>query len=343
MKNIPRRCFLKSATLAGLGLSLPALPLQLLAQDTKVPKGKRVGIIGLDTSHSTEFTKVLNNPTAGPEYGGYKIVAAYPQGSKDIESSTKRLAGYTEEVKKHGVKIVDSIKKLLAEVDVVLLETNDGRPRLEQAREVINAGKPFFIDKPVAASLTDVVSIYDLARQKNVPIFSASSLRFIDDVQAVANGAVGKVTGADAFSPAHLEKTHPDLFWYGIHGIETLLTLMGPGCQSVTRTQTDTTDVVVGKWQDNRLGTFRGYRTGKLSYGGTAFGEKDIKVIGYRGGYTGLLLQIITFFQTGKAPVSPSETLEVYAFMEAAHESKRQDGKAVTLASVLTKAGYSKK
>ncbi len=343
MKYIPRRLFIKSAALAGLGLSLPALPFQAKAQNTKVPKGKRIGIIGLDTSHSTEFTKVLNNPNAGPEYGGYKIVAAYPQGSKDIESSTKRIAGYTEEVKKHGVTIVDSIKKLLAEVDVVLLETNDGRPRLEQARQVINAGKPFFIDKPVAASLPEVVAIYEEARKKNVPLFSASSLRFIDDVQAVAQGEIGKITGADAFSPAHLEKTHPDFFWYGIHGIETLLTLMGPGCQSVTRTQTENTDVVVGKWQDNRIGTFRGYRTGKLTYGGTAYGEKDIKVINYRGGYTGLLLQIIKFFQTGKPPVSPAETIEVYAYMEAADESKRQRGKTITLASVLDKAGYSRK
>lgn len=341
-----RRHFLKSTALAGAGLSLPVLPAPVSAQNNRnnrVPAGKRVGIIGLDTSHSIEFTKAFNAPDAGPELGGYKVVAAYPQGSADIESSARRIPGYTEEVKKYNVRIVDSIQALLSEADVVLLETNDGRPRLAQAMQVLKAGKPLFIDKPVAASLRDVAAIYEAAGQLRVPIFSASLLRYIDDVQAVVRGEIGPVTGADAFSPAHFEQSHPDFFWYGIHGVETLLTLMGPGCQRVARTQTDTADVVVGVWHDHRIGTFRGLHTGKLTYGGTAYGEKGVKTIGYRGAYRGLLPEIVTFFQTGRAPVSPAETIEIYAFMEAADESKRQGGKTITLAGVLEKAVSAKK
>ena len=336
--HLNRRKFIKSAAVAGLGIGLTLDAGLLLGKE----KGRRVGIIGLDTSHSTAFTKELNKADAGPEYGGYRVVAAYPQGSADIESSAKRIPGYIEEVKKHGVKIVDSIKALLKEVDVVLLETNDGRPRLEQALQVLKAGKPMFIDKPVAASLQDVVAIYEAAKRYRVPIFSSSSLRYFAGAQEARQGKVGKVLGADTYSPATLEKTHPDLFWYGIHGVETLFTVMGTGCKSVVRMHSPNTEIVVGTWADNRIGTFRGTRSGTHGYGGTVYGEKGNLTLGPYGGYNGLLVEIIKFFQTGQVPVSPEETLEIYAFMEAAEESKRLGGQPVTLESVMQKAVASK-
>ncbi|TLV00684.1 Gfo/Idh/MocA family protein [Dyadobacter luticola] len=297
--------------------------------------GKRIGIIGLDTSHSVEFVKALNAEQPNPIFDGFKVTAAYPQGSKDIESSTKRVPGYTEEVKKRGVEIVGSIKDLLAQVDYVLLETNDGRLHMEQALEVFKAGKRMFIDKPVAASLSDVLAIYDASKKYNIPIFSASSLRYIKGIEGIDKK---KVLGADTYSPATLEKTHPDFFWYGIHGVETLYTVMGTGCKSVTRVNTPNTDIVVGIWGDGRTGTFRGTRTGKHDYGATVFTEDGNKVLGPYGGYEPLLIDIIKYFKTGEMPVTPEETIEIFAFMEAADESKRQGGKSVTLESVLAKA-----
>jgi len=301
--------------------------------------GRRVGIIGLDTSHSTEFTAVLNGSMPDPAYEGYKIVAAYPYGSKDIQSSTERIPAYTEEVKTHGVEIVGSIAELLQKVDVVLLETNDGRPHLEQALEAIKARKPLFVDKPVAATLPEVVALYGAARKYGVPLFSASSLRYLDGLTEIAAGkTVGKVLGADAFSPAPFEPHHPDFFWYGIHGIETLLTAMGAGCSWVSRVSTEGTDVVTGVWADGRIGTFRGTRTGEHEYGGTVFGEKGVARVGPYSGYEGLLREIAKFFKTGVSPVSEEETLSVYTFMEAADESKRKGGTRVELQEILAKA-----
>ncbi|MGM9506627.1 Gfo/Idh/MocA family protein [Larkinella sp. GY13] len=332
-----RRKFLGVTATTGLSLSLPHT-LFSMPEPTPLAEGKRVGIIGLDTSHSTAFTKELNSPTAGPELDGYRVVAAYPKGSNDIESSVSRVAGYTEEVKKLGVEIVGSIDELLRKVDVVLLETNDGRLHLEQALKVFKAGKRVFIDKPIAASLADTKAIFEAAKKANVPVFSASSLRYMTSAQDIAQGkTVGKVLGADTYSPSPIEKTHPDLFWYGIHGVETLFTVMGPGCKQVSRTHTKDADVVVGVWNDDRIGTFRGIRSGKTGYGGTAYGEKGIAPIGPYEGYKALLVQIVTFFNTGKPPVSAAETLEIFAFMEAAEESKRQGGATVTLESVLRK------
>jgi hypothetical protein len=332
LPTINRRKFVKNVAQGSAALLLASD--QILAKST-VQTGKRVGIIGLDTSHSTAFTKALNAPTANANLLGYKVVAAYPYGSKDIESSTSRIAGYTEEVKKLNVAIVNSVEDLLKKVDVVLLETNDGRLHREQAIQVLKAGKRMFIDKPIAASLTDVIAIFNASKQYNIPIFSASSLRHIKGVDQVDKS---QVLGADTFSPATLEKTHPDLFWYGIHGVETLYTVMGTGCQQVVRVHTDGTDIVVGTWADGRVGTVRGTRTGKHDYGGTVFTKSGEVVLGPYGGYDPLLLDIINYFETGNVPVTPEETTEIFAFMEAADESKRRGGAAVTLASVMAKA-----
>ncbi len=333
-----RRKFIRNTTFASLGLGLSGPFSTVLAQKSAF-NGKRVGIIGLDTSHSIAFTKELNGADAGNQYAGYKVVAAYPYGSKDIESSVKRIPGYISEIKTMGVEIAGSIKELLPKVDVVLLETNDGRLHLEQALQVIKAAKPLFIDKPVAASLADAVKIYKQARQNKVPVFSSSSLRFMASAQEVAQGKIGKVIGADCYSPAVFEPTHPDFYWYGIHGIETLYTVMGTGCKQVSRTNTPDMDVVVGTWEDGRIGTFRGTRSGKHLYGGTAFGEEGNAILGPFESYKPLLTEIIKFFETGKPPVTAEETLEICAFIEAADESRRQNGKTISLESMRQLAG----
>jgi len=342
MRKADRRDFIRTAAITGMGLGLTQSTSALgSAPDKKqhAPADVKVGIIGLDTSHSVAFTESLNDPAGRPGLTGFKIVAAYPHGSRDIESSSSRIPGYTESVKKWGVEIVDSIDKLIAKVEVVLLETNDGRLHLEQALPVLKAGKRLFIDKPIAASLADAIAIFAASKKYGTPVFSSSSLRYAAGMQDIAQGKrVGKITGVDSFSPSPLEKTHPDLFWYGIHGVEALFTVMGRGCTEVTRIHTENFDVVAGTWSGNRIGTFRGIRSGKDGYGGTAFGEDGITAMPAYSGYDPLLLQIVHFFRTGVPPVSAEETLEIFAFMEAADESKRNGGCPVKLESMFKKA-----
>lgn len=299
---------------------------------------KRIGIIGLDTSHSIAFAKTFNADPPVPALTGMRVTVAYPHGSRDIASSVSRIPDYTAQVNKLGVTVVDSLPQLLEQVDYVLLETNDGRPHLEQALEVFRAGKPVFIDKPVAGSLVDAVCIYEAARHYKVPVFSSSSLRFMEDALAARNGSCGKVLGCDTFSPCSLEATHPDLFWYGIHGVEILFTVMGTGCQSVNRSSTETTDVVMGTWEGGRVGVFRGMRSGKSGYGGNVFGSDKFQPLGNFKGYDPLVMAIGEFFQTGTPPVSEAETLEIYTFMEAADESKRQGGATVSIPETLSRA-----
>lgn len=317
-----------------------ALAVGLAAVRADEPKPLKVGIIGLDTSHVVAFTNILNSPKARPEFAGVRVVAAFPGGSSDVESSYTRVAGFTKDLKeKHGVEIVDSIDALLPKVDVILLESVDGRPHLEQVRPVLKAGKPVFIDKPVAGSLKDAVKIFDLAKEYKVPVFSSSSLRFSADVVAAKkNDKLGNLVGCVTYAPCSLEPHHPDLFWYGVHGVEILYTLMGTGCESVSRVHTKDTDVVTGTWKDGRVATFRGIRGGKSDYGMVLFGSKAIEAQKVGTNYEPLVVEIVKFFRGGSPPVAAEETIELFAFMEAADESKRRGGAQVKLAEVMAAA-----
>ena len=337
--NSTRRKFIKQSAMAGTILGLQSFDGHLFSKPPE--EVIKIGIIGLDTSHSPAFAEFFNGGSTEPGLSGFKVVAAYPYGSKDIKSSFETIPEYTEKVKSMGVEVVDSIKALLKKVDAVLLETNDGRLHLEQAREVFKAGKPLFIDKPLTASLTDAVTIYREAKERNNAVFSASSLRYLANAQAVRqDNKIGQVLGADTFSPASLEPNHPDLFWYGIHGVEILYTVLGTGCDTVTRFQTNDTEFVVGKWKDGRIGTFRGTRTGTHDYGGIAFGKDANISLGPFDGYQAMLVKVGEFFKTGISPVDSLETLEIYAFMEAADESKRRGGLPVSVDEVMRKAGH---
>ena len=296
----------------------------------------RIGLIGLDTSHAVAFTKILNDPKNAQHVPGGKVVAAFKGGSRDIPSSWDRVDKYTEKLEADfGVKLYPSIEEMCKNVDAVLLESLDGRPHLEQAIPVIEAGLPMFIDKPVAGSVKDALAIFAMAKKRGVPVFTSSSLRFAKNTQAVRNGSIGKIKRCETFSPCAIEPHHPDLFWYGIHGVESLFTVMGPDCISVRRGLTEDGKIeVVGKWKGGRIGI---YREGK-GFGGKAVGEKGEAVVGAFDGYGPLLAEIIPFYKSGKPPVGMEESLAIYAFMEAADESKRRKGAEVTLAEILEKS-----
>jgi hypothetical protein len=298
----------------------------------------RIGIIGCDTSHVTAFTEVLNNPQAKAHIPGGKVVAAYKGGCPDNPSSWSKVEGYSKTLReKYGVKFYDRIEDLCEHVDAVLLESVDGRPHLEQVKPVLKAHKPVFIDKPIAASLSDALEILRLAQQEKVPLFSSSGLRFAATNQALRHGSLGRVTYAETYGPCETEPHHPDLFWYGVHGVEALFTVLGTGCETVQRGTTTNGQIeVVGTWSGGRTGIFRQDK----GFHGLAKGEKGQSPAGTFDGYVPLVQAIMKFFQTGVAPVQPEETIEIIAFMEAADASKAAGGAPVKLKDILQKASH---
>ena len=296
----------------------------------------KIGIIGLDTSHSTAFTRLINTNEIGN--GEFRVVAAYPHGSRTIESAYSRIPKYTEEVKGYGVKIVSSIAELLDMVDCVFLETNDGHLHLEQAAEVFRSGKKIYIDKPIGATLAQSIAIFELAERYGITTFSSSAVRFSALNKEIRGGKYGEILGADTYSPHHPEPSHPDFGYYGLHGVEELYTVMGMGCKEVSRVHTESGDVVSGVWKDGRIGTFRAIYSGTGGYGGRVLTKDGFKPTGGYTGYQPLLDEILKFFRTGICPVDKEETLEIFTFMEVSNLSLQKGGKTVSLEKVRGKA-----
>jgi predicted dehydrogenase len=305
------------------------LALPLFAQDI------RLGIIGTDISHVIQFSRILNNSSDPEHVPGARIVAAYKGGSPDIVSSRTRVEGYAQDlIKTWGIEIVPDIPTLCSRVDAVLLESGDGRIHLAQVKPVIAAHKPVFIDKPVGATLEDVREIDRLAKAAGVPWFSSSGMRFGEIATKLKSP---DATGVQVWGPGPYEPHHYlDLARYGIHPIEILYTLMGPGCEEVTRIVSGDSnsgaDVVTGRWKDGRLGTVRANRPSG-SYGAVVFRPKQVLQspadVPYS--YAPLVSQIVKFFETRQPPVPNEETIEIYAFMDAAQRSKEAGGKSMRL------------
>jgi virulence factor len=293
----------------------------------------KLGMLDFDSSHCVEFTKRLNHVDIAESQWvqGAKVVLACAGESK---LSPERIPGYTEQMKKFGVPLVGKPQEMLGKVDAMLIESVDGSVHLERARPFLEAGIPCFIDKPFTCSVREAKAIIDLAAKKKVPLFSSSSLRYAPEVvQYLAEPGHGPIAGCMVWGPASEHERNPGLFHYGIHAVEMLYTIMGPGCLSVTNSKEQGAEVVTGHWKDGRLGTIRGIRSGASGFGFTTFAAKGIKSSEVGTGliYRELLKQVVRFFETGKSPVAPSETLEIMAFIEAANSSGQNHGSLVTL------------
>jgi hypothetical protein len=292
----------------------------------------RLGIIGADTSHVIQFTRILDDDTAQDHIPGARIVAFYKGGSPDIPASWNRVDGFTKQLQdQYHLKLVDRIQQLCPLVDGILHESNDGRVHLDQFRQASACHKPIFVDKPLASTLADARAIDDFAAAHNIPWFTASSLRFSD----LSRLRSPQLLGAFVWSPGPLE-THQqlDLSWYGIHGVEMLYTIMGPGVQQVTRTHSQDADVITGVWKDGRMGILRVARP-YSSYGAVAFypNNKSIAENDVPDSYAPLVVQIVKFMHTGVSPVPHQETLDMFKFMDAAQRSEDQGGIPVRVAA----------
>lgn len=305
-----------------------------MSPDPAATKELRLGMIGLDTSHSVEFASRLNHPGRTGHVPGARITVAVRTCSMDMAMSRERVDEFTREMQEeHGVRIVKNSDAMLAECDAVLLCSLDGRPHREQFGTCA-IGKPVFVDKPVAATLRDAAAIYQIAEATGTPVFSASATRFAPEVIEVALAEVGRVAGAISHGPCPLEPHHPDLYFYGIHAVEALFTVMGPGCGPVSRVTTERASVVSGVWADGSVGTLYAMHHWPAPYRVIKMGDRSVVSCGMSADYAPLLREIVRFCRTGVPPVGRAQTLEIYAFMEAADESRRRGGAAVALQEI---------
>ncbi|MCY0880226.1 MAG: Gfo/Idh/MocA family oxidoreductase [Firmicutes bacterium] len=295
----------------------------------------RVGIVGLDTSHVVQFTQLLNDSAHPFHVAGARVTVAYPGGSPDFPLSYQRLPEFQRTLASdYGVTLVDSVDAVGEAADAVLLESVDGRVHLAQFARLAPFGKPVFIDKPLTVSSREADALVELAQRYDVPLFSASALRYAESLEQALAELGDPPHGADFYGPMPWVPPTPGWFWYGIHAVEMLYRALGAGCCTVQAISTPVGDLLVGTWRDGRIGTARGYRGGNTLFGGQLYHDKNTVTVDVRRDrvpyYARLLQQVVALFQTRKAPVSLTEMREVIRFLEAAEES-RFTGRPVTL------------
>jgi hypothetical protein len=295
----------------------------------------RIGLVDFDTSHVAAFTQRLNHVDIAAEQWveGAKVVAGWPG---DSAIMPERIPGYVEQLKKYGVPLVARMEDLLGQVDAVMVTSQQGARHRERARPFLEAGLPTFIDKPFAASAADADVVIATARRHHAPLMSCSALRYAPEVQEALrkSDTAGRLLSADVWTTATLHDGNPGLLHYGVHGVEMLYTLMGPGCAEVRTVFEPGGEVVVGRWEDGRLGVLRGLRDGQGGFGFAAHYEKGHHVATVQGAafYSEMLKRIVEMFRTGKEPIPLNETREIMAFMDAARESSARKGIPVALA-----------
>ncbi|WP_435009979.1 Gfo/Idh/MocA family protein [Tundrisphaera lichenicola] len=294
----------------------------------------RLGIVDFDTSHAVEFTKRLNHVGIAEDQWveGARVVAGVPGRS---QISPEVIPQNLETLKGFGVEILDDPAELFGKVDAVMIEAVDGSVHLERAMPFLEKGMPTYVDKPFACSMADAKAMVKIAMEKHIPLMSSSSLRYAPEVVAARGGTgpVGEIIGVSTYGPAPTHPRNPGLFHYGIHPVEMLFTLMGPGCQKVTNLSTPGAEVVTGLWSDGRIASIRGIRDGKADYGFTLFGTKGVQTQGVSTQYIyrELLKKIVGMFETRQLPIDLRETLEIVAFIEAARKSAEAQGATVEL------------
>lgn len=329
----------------------------------------KIGILGIDNYGSVAYTEFLNKPHAEGVFEGMRVVAAYPIGSDDYPDSAKLGAQWKDQLSKMyqnpkdpkdavpPIEFVDSTEELLKRVDAVMIFSLDARLHRKQAESVLRAGKKLFIGRPLASSPEDAVAILKLAAETKTPCWSSSQHRFSGGFSGMRDHPeVGRVIGCDVYGGWDVKAAESDKFTRPLHSIETLYTIMGgPGVVSVTCMSTPTTESITAVWKDGRVGTYRGIKEGAVKYSATVFGDKGVSTAGIYGhgipvkgvvptndkyvGYEGLAIEIAKFFKTGQPPVSSAETLEIFALMQAAEESKAQNGAVVRLQNLSKDIG----
>lgn len=315
----------------------------------------KLGILGIDNFGSVAYTEFLNKPRAEGVFEGVRVVAAYPIGSNDYPESDKLVAQWKDQLLKMyqnpadpkdqvpPIEMVDSVDELLKRCDGIMIFSMDGRLHLEQAKQVLKAGKRLFISRPLASSVDDAVAILKYAEETKTPCWSSSQHRYSTGFSGMRNHPeVGNVIGCDVYGGWTVNAPAADQFTRPLHSIETLLTIMGPGVETVTCASTKSAECITATWKDGRIGTYRGIKEGGVKYSATVFGDKGVSPAGIYGhgvpvkgivpdndkyvGYEGLATEIAKFFKGGPVPVKPEETLEVFAIIQAAEESKAAGG-----------------
>jgi len=294
---------------------------------------RKVGLIGLDTTHAIAFTQLLNDPQEKHHvpWAG-KVTCAYPGGSDDLEVSYSRVEAFTNKIKEnYGVEILNSPEAVARNCDILLITAVDGRVHREFFERTVKFGRPTFIDKPFTCDLEDAKAIVKLAAGASVPVMSCSSLRYAENFQMVLNQK-GKadLLSCDVFGPMAFQPPIEGLYWYGCHCVEMIVAAMGVGCKSVSAFENNNHTQITMVWEDGRVATLHGLRQGHTNFGFTFHYKSEVIFLNAskveKPYYANLLETIFRALPKGTSDIPSDEMIEVIRIIEAANKARVNGG-----------------
>jgi hypothetical protein len=218
-------------------------------------------------------------------------------------------------VQEHGIAMaVASPRQMLDEhlVDVVLVLQRDPEQHRALAIPFLHAGIPVYVDKPMATTLEDASAMF-AAAATGTPLLSCSALRFSAEVLALRAPALGALRTVVATG-------YRDTLYYGIHAVEAVYTLLGPGVTSLQIMRHHTRDIIGLCYPDGRMGLVLLLRDSAPTLSVSAFGttgnsRADIPDVEDHPMFGTTLRAIVEMATSRRAPVTPAETLELLAVL----------------------------
>ncbi|MEQ1899436.1 MAG: Gfo/Idh/MocA family oxidoreductase [Devosia sp.] len=178
----------------------------------------RIGLVGVDSSHAEHYLRLFNSDA---RYGDIRVTALWG-GTPD---RTRALLDLAPPVAASG-----SLEELIADVDAVIVGDRHGDLHRQHALPAIAAGKPVFIDKPLANRDADATAIIEAAAQAGTALLSASALRWQLETQLLKTAIAG-LSGPfsiEAYGTWYPDNEYGGAVYYGIHTVELLQEMLGP-------------------------------------------------------------------------------------------------------------------
>ncbi len=283
----------------------------------------RLGVIGVDSSHLPEFTRRIKALNESGE-SRCKVTALWDPGNHDLPNAPT----WKKQAEEMGVSPIASCDAMLDQVEGVLVLAVNGNKHAALARAALERGLPTYIDKPLTCDLNQARQLLAMARKSSARCYSASSLRFAAEIESIKRGALGKLHAIDAFGPGELHESMAGLFFYGVHTIDMVDAIWGPGVKRVSAIHMSDRDLLDLEYNDGRYARLRMERKGSYDFGATVHGEKGLTQfkVDFADVYNRLVKGMVRFFAGGPAPAAMRDIVENVAVMEAGNQSMSRDG-----------------
>lgn len=228
--------------------------------------------------------------------------------------------------------VVEKPTDVIGQVDAVIIATDKGGEHVARARPFVEAGLPVFVDKPLADNAPDLRVFCEWVAAGKA-IMSSSSMRYTKEFlpYRLSTHELGELRFVSITTPKSWET-------YGIHALEAIYPIMGPGFLTARNTGTKERNIVHLKHRcgadaivvatADMYGSF-----GCLQLCGTA-GKVQVSSGDTFFSFKAQLVAFIEYLRTGVRPFPFAETVELMQLVIAGIRSREEGGREVALTEI---------